>query len=177
MATHQINSRQCEQKVGWRRKVAMNLWPLTWWTRLRMAPRRRFMNGCSLLFGRRHGTSFGWSLSKIAVALDSGWFLTTFDRSPWDHRRSILTCNFPDGSRSTQKSSCCCCLRAIKSSNVIVVLALKTSSIGALWNTVMPSVLAFSTSWINSSFQTGSNVFCLILDRSEGGKKEVKDKI
>lgn len=39
--THQMNSRQWEQKVGWRRKVAMNLCPLTWCTRRRMAPRRR----------------------------------------------------------------------------------------------------------------------------------------
>lgn len=27
--THQINSRQCEQKVGWRKNVAINLCPLT----------------------------------------------------------------------------------------------------------------------------------------------------
>lgn len=54
---------------------------------------------------------------------------------------------------------------------------MKTSSIGALWNTVMPIVLAFSTSWINSSFQTGSNVFCLMLDRSVEHKADEKDKI
>lgn len=28
--THQINSRQCEQKVGWRKNVAINLCPLTY---------------------------------------------------------------------------------------------------------------------------------------------------
>lgn len=38
--THQMNSRQWEQKVGCLRKVAMNLCPLTWCTRRRMAPRR-----------------------------------------------------------------------------------------------------------------------------------------
>lgn len=37
---YQINSRQWEQKVGWRRKVAINLCPFTWCTRRRMAPRR-----------------------------------------------------------------------------------------------------------------------------------------
>lgn len=36
-----MNSLQWLQKVGWRRKVAMNLCPLTWCTRRRMAPRRR----------------------------------------------------------------------------------------------------------------------------------------
>lgn len=39
---YQIKSRQWEQNVGCRKKVAMNLCPLTWWTRRRMAPRRRF---------------------------------------------------------------------------------------------------------------------------------------
>lgn len=39
--TYQIKSRQCEQKVGCRRKVAMNLWPLTWCTLRRIAPRLR----------------------------------------------------------------------------------------------------------------------------------------
>lgn len=43
-----MNSRQCEQNVGWRRKVAINLCPLTWWTRLRMAPRRRLRPARSL---------------------------------------------------------------------------------------------------------------------------------
>ena len=38
---HHIKSRQSEQKVGWRRRVAMNLCPLTWCTLLRIAPRRR----------------------------------------------------------------------------------------------------------------------------------------
>lgn len=95
--------------------------------------------------------------------------------SPCDHRKSIFTCSLPDGSRSTQKSVCSCWCRAIKSSNVMVVLALKTSSIGALWNTVMPNVEAFSTSWMNVSFQTGSNVFCLMLERS--AKRRWRDKI
>lgn len=53
----------------------MNLWPLTWWTRRLMAPRRRFRNGCSLLLGRRHGTSFGWSLSKTFLSIKSDVFL------------------------------------------------------------------------------------------------------
>lgn len=38
--------------------------------------------------------------------------------------------------------------------------------VSPLWKMVMPKVLAFSTSWMNVSFQTGSNVFCLMLDRS-----------
>lgn len=46
--THQINSLQCEQKVGCRRNVAMNLCPFTWWTRRRIAPRRFLSNPCSL---------------------------------------------------------------------------------------------------------------------------------
>ena len=37
--TYQMKSWQCEQNVGWRRNVDMNLWPLTWWTRLLTAPR------------------------------------------------------------------------------------------------------------------------------------------
>lgn len=40
MPTYQMNSRQCEQNVGCLKNVAMNLCPLTWWTRLRIAPRR-----------------------------------------------------------------------------------------------------------------------------------------
>lgn len=28
--TYQMNSRQCEQNVGWRKNVAINLWPLTY---------------------------------------------------------------------------------------------------------------------------------------------------
>lgn len=48
---HQINSRQWEQKVGWRRNVAMNLWPFTWCTRLLMAPRLR-LNPCLSLNSR-----------------------------------------------------------------------------------------------------------------------------
>jgi len=38
--THQINSRQMEQNVGCLKYVAMNLCPLTWWTRRFRAPRR-----------------------------------------------------------------------------------------------------------------------------------------
>lgn len=74
---YQINSLQCEQNVGWRRNVAMNLCPLTcvmgdkshywnvfnwlqvphfrdintWWTRLRIAPRRRLKAARSLNSG------------------------------------------------------------------------------------------------------------------------------
>lgn len=173
--THQMNSRQCEQKVGWRKNVAMNLWPFTWWTRLLIAPRRRFRKGWSLLFDRRLIIWFCWLVStrktmfKLQRSFTCDFEMSIF--SPWDHRKSIFTCSFPDGSKSTQKSVCSCWLRAIKSSNVIVALALKTSSIGALWNTVMPNVLAFSTSWMNVSFQTGSNVFCLILERSVQSSK------
>ena len=38
--SHQINSLQIEQNVGCLKNVAMNLWPLTWWTRRFRALRR-----------------------------------------------------------------------------------------------------------------------------------------
>lgn len=64
-----MNSRQCEQKVGWRKNVAMNLWPFTWWTRLLIAPRRRFRNGWSLLFAWRLIIWFCWLVSTNATWL------------------------------------------------------------------------------------------------------------
>lgn len=117
------------------------------------------------------GRKTGFLLSEKRVRVHSSIFRRS--SSPCEDRKSILTRNLPDGSKSTQKSFCCGSERANSSSNAIVVLALKTSSRGALWNTVMPSVDAFSTSCMNSSFQTGSNVFCLILERS--GRWEKRD--
>ena len=43
--THQMNSLQWKQKVGWRRKVDMNLCPLTWWI-LRLTAPCRFLVNC-----------------------------------------------------------------------------------------------------------------------------------
>lgn len=39
--SYHIKSRHNEQNVGWRSMVAINLCPFTWWTRRRIAPRRR----------------------------------------------------------------------------------------------------------------------------------------
>lgn len=41
---HQMNSLQWKQKVGWRRKVDMNLCPLTWWILRLTAPCRVLVN-------------------------------------------------------------------------------------------------------------------------------------
>ena len=72
MVLYQIKSLQWEQNVGCRKNVAMNLCPLTWWTRRRMAPRRRFKPWRSL-------NSRGFSLLvlpqasvKIRYILESG---------------------------------------------------------------------------------------------------------
>ena len=42
--SHQMNSLQWKQKVGWRRKVDMNLCPLTWWILRLTAPCRILVN-------------------------------------------------------------------------------------------------------------------------------------
>lgn len=86
-STHQINSRQCEQNVGWRRKVAINLCPLTWWTRRLMAPRRRLRNGWSLLFGRRIASWFCWLVSKTKKAFRNE---ALADES-WTHLETIAS--------------------------------------------------------------------------------------
>lgn len=66
----------------------------------------------------------------------------------------------------TQKS-CCSLSRWAKSSNGIVQFATKSSGgIAASWNTVNPMFLAFVTSCIKISFQAGSNVFGLVVERS-----------
>ena len=44
-----LRSLQWKQKVGWRRKVDMNLCPLTWWMRRRTAP-CRFLVNCLKVF-------------------------------------------------------------------------------------------------------------------------------
>lgn len=66
----------------------------------------------------------------------------------------------------TQKS-CCSLLRCAKSSNGIVQLATKSSGgIAASWNTVNPIFFALVTSCMKYSFQLGSNVFGLVVERS-----------
>lgn len=47
--SHQMNSLQWKQKVGWRRKVDMNLCPLTWWI-LRLTAPCRFLVNCLKAF-------------------------------------------------------------------------------------------------------------------------------
>lgn len=42
--TYHIKSLHSEQNVGCRNAVAINLCPLTWWTRRRIAPRRRMIS-------------------------------------------------------------------------------------------------------------------------------------
>jgi hypothetical protein len=70
--THQINSRQWEQKVGWRRNVAMNLWPFTWCTRRLMAPRLLFKPCLSL---NSRGFVVGWS---GMIIFSVHWLYRTF---------------------------------------------------------------------------------------------------
>lgn len=66
----------------------------------------------------------------------------------------------------TQKS-CCSLLRCARSSNGIVQLATKSSGgIAASWNTVNPIFFALVTSCMKYSFQLGSNVFGLVVERS-----------
>lgn len=66
----------------------------------------------------------------------------------------------------TQKS-CCSVSRWAKSSNGIVQLATKSSGgMAASWKTVNPIFFALVTSWINVSFQHGSNVLDFVVERS-----------
>ena len=79
----QMKSLQCEQKVGCRKKVAMNLCELTWWTRRFIAPRRCFS-------AKPPSRSLNWRIGC--------------DCSSWDaHCSSIFTCKRPWGSKSVWK--------------------------------------------------------------------------
>lgn len=78
--------------------------------------------------------------------------------------------NVIKNAKLTQKS-CCSLSRCAKSSNGIVQLATKSSGgMAASWNTVKPIFFALFTSWMKISFQHGSNVFPLVVERS-GEKK------
>lgn len=67
----------------------------------------------------------------------------------------------------TQKS-CCSFSRCTRSSNGITQFATKSSGgMAASWNTVRLMFFALCTSWMKYSFQQGSKVFGLVVERSE----------
>lgn len=72
------------------------------------------------------------------------------------------------GNRNLTQKSCCSLSRCARSSNGIVQLATNSSGgIAASWNTVSPIFFAPVISWVNVSFQHGSNVFAFVVERSE----------
>jgi len=66
-ATDQMNSRQMEQNVGCLKNVAMNLCPLTWWTRRFRAPRRLCIGPSFSLNIRSFGNSSQYYNHSITV--------------------------------------------------------------------------------------------------------------